>query len=138
MTTDEDIETAFGEFDPAKHEDEARERWGGTPAFEESQRRTKSYTKDDWQRIRAESDAIYARLADLLASGTPPDHPAAMDAAEDHRRHIDRWFYPCSREMHRGLGALYVQDSRFLTTLDRIREGLSAYACAAFDANASR
>ncbi len=138
MTTDDDIESAFGEFDPAKYEDEARERWGDTPAFAESQRRTKGYTKEDWQRIRAESDAIYARLAELLGAGTPADHPDAMDASEQHRLHIDRWFYPCSREMHRGLGALYVQDSRFLTTLDRIRAGLAEYACAAFDANAAR
>jgi DNA-binding transcriptional MerR regulator len=138
MTTEKTIESAFGEFDPAKYEDEARERWGGTPAYAESQRRTKSYTKEDWQRIRGEADGIYARLAELLAAGTPPTDVAAMDAAEDHRRHIERWFYPCPPAMHRGLGAMYVQDSRFLTTFDTIREGLAAYACSAFDANASR
>jgi hypothetical protein len=138
MTTEKDIQAAFGGFDPTKYEDEARERWGGTPAYQESQRRTKGYTKEDWQRIRSEADAIHARLAELLASGTPPTDVAAMDAAEDHRRHIERWFYACPPAMHRGLGAMYVQDSRFLTTLDGIREGLAAYACAAFEANADR
>jgi DNA-binding transcriptional MerR regulator len=138
MTTEDDIRAAFGEFDPKKYEDEARERWGDTPAFQESQRRTSRYTKDDWQLIRREGDEVFARLAALLDSGTPPSDPAAMDVAEDHRRHIERWFYPCSRAMHRGLGEMYVQDSRFQATLDGIRDGLAAYACAAFDANASR
>jgi DNA-binding transcriptional MerR regulator len=138
MTTEDDVRAAFGEFDPTKYEDEARERWGDTPAFQESQRRTKGYTQDDWQLIRREGDEIFARLAGLLAAGTPPSDPAAMDAAEDHRRHIERWFYPCSRAMHRGLGDMYIQDSRFQATLDGIRDGLAAYARAAFDANASR
>ncbi|HET6582951.1 MAG TPA: MerR family transcriptional regulator [Nannocystaceae bacterium] len=138
MTTEDEIRAAFGEFDPTKYEAEARERWGDTPAFAESQRRTKRYTKDDWQLIRREGDEIYSRLAALLELGTPPSDAAAMDAAEAHRRHIDRWFYPCSRAMHRGLGEMYVQDSRFQATLDGIREGLAAYACAAFDANAAR
>lgn len=138
MATEDDIRTAFGEFDPTKYDDEVRERWGDTPAFAESQRRTKSYTKEDWQRIRSEGDQVFARLAALLVAGTPASDPAAMDAAEDHRRHIERWFYPCSRAMHRGLGAMYIQDSRFQATLDGIHDGLAAYACAAFDANASR
>ena len=49
-----------GGFDPAAHEDEANERWGKSDAYAESRRRTKGYTKEDWQRIRAEGDAITA------------------------------------------------------------------------------
>jgi DNA-binding transcriptional MerR regulator len=138
MTTDEDIQDAFGEFDPTKYEDEARERWGGTPAYEESQRRAKSYTKEDWQRIRDEGSAITTKLAELLAAGVPATDVAAMDVAEAHRLHIDRWFYPCSREMHACLGAMYTQDPRFRATYDAIREGLAEYAAAAWAANAAR
>jgi hypothetical protein len=61
-----------------------------------------------------------------------------MELAEEHRRHIERWFYPCSKSMHRGLGEMYVGDSRFAENLDRVRPGLAQYACAAFRANAER
>ena len=37
--------------------DEARDRWRDTDAFKESQRRTSAYRKQDWQRLKEESDA---------------------------------------------------------------------------------
>src|SRR5688500_6026664 len=42
----------FDGFDAAKYEDEARQRWGKSPEFEESVRRTKAYTKQDWAEIQ--------------------------------------------------------------------------------------
>ena len=46
----------FGDFDPDQYEEEVRERWGDTDAYRQSQQRTASYTKEDWQRIRAEGE----------------------------------------------------------------------------------
>ena len=48
-------------------------------------------------------------------------------AVEDHRLLIDRWFYPCSIEMHKGLGAMYVADPRFTENLDKLGEGYAQY-----------
>ena len=64
--------------------------------------------------------------------------PAAIEAAEAHRAHIDRWFYPCSHALHRGLGELYVNDPRFTADIDRVRPGLSAYMHDVFAAAADR
>jgi len=61
-----------------------------------------------------------------------------MAAAEAHRAHIDRWFYPCSPAIHRGLGELFANDPRFAANIDKVQPGLAAYACAAFAANADR
>jgi DNA-binding transcriptional MerR regulator len=116
--TPEDFKTMFDGFNPADHEDEARERWGNTDAYKESARRTKRYGQAEWQAIRDESEAIYARLAQLMQQGAAASDPAVQAAVEDHRKHIDRWFYPCSAEMHRGLGEMYVADPRFTATLD--------------------
>lgn len=50
-----------------------------------------------------------------------------QDLVEQHRMHIERWFYPCSKEMHKGLGAMYVANPRFASNLDRTGEGFAQY-----------
>ncbi len=137
MTPEEKLEV-FGDFDPDEHAAEAEERWGGTAAYQESARRTGSYTKAEWQRLEAEARRIDEGLAALLAEGVPPGDERAMDLAEAHRAHISRWFYDCPPEMHAGLGRMYVEDQRFRESIDRAGEGLAEYLAAAIAANAAR
>ena len=61
-----------------------------------------------------------------------------MDLAESHRRHIDRWFYACSPDMHRGLASMYTADPRFSAYFEERHEGLAAFVADAIDANAAR
>jgi MerR family transcriptional regulator, thiopeptide resistance regulator len=129
---------AFGDFDPTQYEDEVKERWGETDAYRESARRTGRYTKDDWKRLGAETEAIEAGLASLLASGESASSEAAMDLAERHRLHIDRWFYPCSHQMQVGLSEMYVADDRFRKHYDDRQAGLAQYVHDAIAANAAR
>lgn len=126
----------FGDFDPTEHEDEAKELWGETEAYAESVHRTNRYNNEDWKRIGEESAQINQRLADLFSEGTVPDAPDSLAAAEEHRRHIDRWFYPCSPEMHSGLGEGYVVDPRFTKFWDDFQPGLAVFVRDAFRANA--
>lgn len=134
----EDMFEVFGGFDPARHEAEAEQRWGNTDSFKESQRRTKSYTKDDWTKLKAEGDAITERFARAFEAGQTPSDEHAMEIAEDARLHIDRWFYPCSHERHAGLGEMYVQDPRFAENYERRRPGLARFIRDAIKANAER
>lgn len=127
-----------GEFDPRAHEAEARERWGNTDAYRESARRTASYTPEQWDAIKAELDVIEARMAALLAAGTPAHDPAAMDAAEDARLHIHRWYYPCSHAMHAGLAEMYTADPRFRAHYEDRAAGLAQFVADAIRANATR
>jgi DNA-binding transcriptional MerR regulator len=117
---------------------EVRERWGDTDAYRESTRRTSQYGPDDWAQVQAQSEAIEAGLAALLAEGVPAEDPRAMDLAEQHRLQIDRWFYPCSHEMHAGLGDMYVADERFAAHYDERAAGLAGYVRDAILANALR
>lgn len=126
MTPDE-MKTLFEGFDPSQYEDEVKERWGETDAYRESARRTKSYTKADWERYKRESEAIGARLVALMQGGAAATDPAVQAAVEDHRLLIDRWFYPCSVAMHHQLGAMYVQDPRFTANLDKLASGYAQY-----------
>ena len=70
LTPEERFEV-FGDFNPDDHAAEVEERWGETDAYRESARRTRGYTKQDWLRIRAESQAIgEAYLAAMRAASS--------------------------------------------------------------------
>lgn len=133
-----EMQDMFGGFDPAKYEDEAREKWGGTDAYRESSRRVQGYTPDDWKQQQAEQGAIYAEAAAALGAGADPAGAAVVDIAERHRLSIDRWFYPCSRAMHAGLADMYEADERFAASIDRAGTGLAAFLAVAIRANAGR
>ncbi|MGY1605350.1 MerR family transcriptional regulator [Geodermatophilus sp. SYSU D00815] len=137
LTPEERFEV-FGEHDPAQYEEEAQERWGETDAYKESQRRTRSYTKEDWLRIKEEGADVERRFAEALRAGVPADSPEAMDIAEAHRQQISRWFYDCPPEMHAGLGRMYVEDERFTAHYEQVAPGLAQYVSTAVQANAAR
>ena len=118
------------------HQQEAQERWGHTEAYQESQRRTARYGKNEWREIHAQARANEARLAELMQAGEPADGKAARAAAEELRLHIDRWFYPCSRAMHRNLGEMYLGDPRFRDHYEAREAGLAQYVRDAIVANA--
>jgi MerR family transcriptional regulator, thiopeptide resistance regulator len=105
-----DFKKIFDGFDPEQHEAEAKQRWGDTDAYKVSMQRTKGYTAADWQRCR-----------------------------EGHRLSFDRWFYPCSREMHRGLADMWEADRRYAESIDKAgaAAGLTGYLAAAVRANAA-
>ncbi|WP_051740531.1 MerR family transcriptional regulator [Kitasatospora sp. MBT66] len=136
LTPEEKFEL-FGEHYREEWEGEAEQRWGDTPAWAESQRRTGGYDKADWQRIKAEADALNARLAEVFTAGEPADGGPAMDLAEAHRQHIRDNFYDCTYEIHRGLAGMYVADPRFTAVYEQLAPGLAQWLHDAMLANAA-
>ena len=137
--TDDDMRELFGDgFDD--YQAEAEQKWGDTAEWKESQRRTKSYGKDEWVQIKAEGEAVERGLADAFRNRLPADSPEAMNAAEQHRLHVNRWFYDCPPAFHRNLGDMYVSDPRYVATYDESfgLPGLAVYCRDAIHANAAR
>ncbi len=132
----DEMQEVFGDHDPTQYQEEAQERWGETDAYKESHRRTSKYTKEDWAKLSAESEAIESAFARALAAGLSPESAEAKQAAELHRRQIDTWFYPCSYEMQTGLAEMYVADARFTEHYDKRLPGLAAFVRDAIIANA--
>ncbi|WP_405807000.1 MerR family transcriptional regulator [Streptomyces sp. NBC_00210] len=137
LTPEEKFEV-FGDKDPEQYAEEAEQRWGGTAAYAESQRRAAGYTKDDWKRMQDEVADWGARYDALMADGELPTGERAMDMAEEHRQHITKWFYECTYEFHTSLGEMYISDERFRAFYDATREGLAVHLRAAILANAAR
>ncbi|MEV6571790.1 MerR family transcriptional regulator [Streptomyces sp. NPDC051577] len=137
LTPEERFEV-FGDKDPARYEQEARERWGDTESYAESQRRAATYTKDDWKRMQDQVADWGVRYSALMDGGEPADGERAMDMAEEHRQHIRTWFYDCGYELHTCLGDMYVADERFKEFYDSMRPGLAEHLRDAITANAIR
>lgn len=133
-----DLTAIFGAEFRDEYQDEARERWGGTPAWEQSAQRARGYRAADWAQIKAESDAIEQRFADLLRAGVAPTSEEAMAVAESHRLLIARRFYELDHAFHRNLAELYVTDPRFASHYDDQCPGLARYVHDAVQANADR
>jgi DNA-binding transcriptional MerR regulator len=126
----------FGDFDPRNYEAEVEDRWSGD-LLDESRRRTSSYSKAQWKDAMAEGDGVTNEFAVAKRAGEPAAGETAMALAERHRRHIDRWFYPCSYEVQTGLADMYTADARFTATYEQVEPGLAAYIHDAIKANAA-
>jgi DNA-binding transcriptional MerR regulator len=133
-----DMKKIFDGFEPDQYAEETKQRWGHTDAYKISAQRTKSYTETDWRKMKDEQAAIYAEALAAREAGVHPNEPRAMDVAERHRLSIDRWFYPCGREMHCGLANLWEADRRYSDSIDKFGAGLTEYLAAAVRANAQR
>ncbi len=136
--TPEELKELFGDGFSDEYQQEAQERWGESDAWKQSAARTKRYTKADWSEVKAEMEAVNSAFVRAQQSGEPATSEAAMDAAEQHRRHIHDRFYDLDHTFHRGLADMYVSDPRFTKTYEDIAPGLAAYVRDAIHANADR
>lgn len=136
--TREEQKELFGEGYSDEYAAEAEQRWGDSDAWRQSKERTSRYTKQDWEAVTAEADAVNAAFVGALTAGLPADGEQAMDAAEAHRRHIHDRFYDVTPAFHRNLADMYVADPRFTKTYEDLEPGLAQYVRDAIHANADR
>ena len=135
LSADEETEErAMTEYKEIKqmYVEEARERWGGTAAYEQSERRRAARTKEQENEALLEMDAILAGFA--AARTLPPEGEQGQALAARLQAHITRWYYPCTDAIFAGLGAMYVQDERFTKNIDRHGEGTAAFVSRAIAA----
>jgi hypothetical protein len=116
-------------------EAEAKERWGDTDAYKISTARVAKYSESDWETQKAEQQAAVDLFINAMNAGLPADSSEAAEAAEAHRMQIDKWFYPCSHEMHSTLALMYVEDERFAKFYNAQAAGLAQYVHDAIIAN---
>ena len=98
-----------------EYAEEARQRWGNTDAYKESQQRN-----TDFGKAAALLDAVFEEFAELDRSGVSPDDEAAKIQVEKLQRCI-------TNEILAGLGQMYVADERFKNNIDKHGEGTAEY-----------
>ena len=112
--------------------EEARQRWGGTDAYAESEKKTAGYGKEQWAAIQQEADEIFAAFAALR--GHAPDEPDVQALVARWQAHITRNYYACTKEILAGLGQMYTADERFIQNIDRAGAGTAQLMSAAIAA----
>ncbi|MEV7398071.1 MerR family transcriptional regulator [Aeromicrobium sp. NPDC092404] len=125
LTPEEKLEIFGTEYDPS-WEDEAREKWEGTSAWQQSRERTAHLTADDWRRLKTDTDAFNQRLVDAFAAGVTPGSADADALADAHLASLQS-FYDADRAMQRTLADTFVEDARFRSTYDALAPGLAEW-----------
>jgi DNA-binding transcriptional MerR regulator len=128
----EDRMRLFGDQWRPEYQEEAEERWGGTPEWEQSQAVAATMTDEDWLAVRREQDDFVALLADAAARGVEPGSGEGRVIVEKHRATISRW-YPVTPARQVLLARMYVQDERFNATY----QGHAAYLLDLVEAQAA-
>jgi DNA-binding transcriptional MerR regulator len=141
LTPEERFEV-FGEitFD-LSYATEAQLKWRHSEGHRRSMARAAAHSKEDWTQLMAEAAAWRQRLTAAFDAGEPADGERARDLAEEHRRHIGRWFTPCPTDMHRRIADDFATDPRAFALVvppTEQRPGLAPYLRGAVHANAGR
>ncbi|MFZ9926726.1 MAG: TipAS antibiotic-recognition domain-containing protein [Candidatus Nanopelagicaceae bacterium] len=114
-------------MEPNKYEKEARERWGDTEAYRESERRTSKYTQKDFAAAKKDQEAATEMFVQAFGNSLPVRSEQTQKAVRAHREAITKWFYPCSVEMQKNLALMYLEDPRFKEYYEGRVRGLAQY-----------
>ena len=74
---------------------EAKERWGETDAYKESQRRMAGYSKEDIAKAQQAMQDATSLVIEAMKAGLTANSAEAMAGAEAHRRSISDYWYEC-------------------------------------------
>ena len=110
-----------------QYEDEAKQRWGGTDAYKESQAKTAGYSKDKWNDVLAGMNGVFAEFAECKKCGESADSDTAQRLVKKLQDYITANFYHCTDEILAGLGQMYVCDERFRNNIDSHGEGTAEF-----------
>lgn len=109
----------FSVFDKSTQEQyttEAKERWGGTEAYRESEVRGRGRSMSEQARLAAGLMEVFAKFGALRESDPAADKAQAL--VKELQQYITDHYYTCTPEILRGLGAMYVADERFTASID--------------------
>jgi hypothetical protein len=109
------------------YDEEVKERWGDTDAYQQSQSKTSKYSKDDFEAAKIDQEAATELFVYAFGNSLPIDSPKAQEAVKAHREAIAKWFYDCSVEMQKNLALMYIEDPRFKEYYDGRVRGLAQY-----------
>lgn len=116
---------AFNQSKMDEYKKEAKAKWGNTEAWQAYEKNEKQ--GKDFARAGEEMMALFAELGKYREFAAADESVQQKIAALQNL--ITENFYPCTREILRGLGRMYTQDERFRKNIDAAGgEGTAAFA----------
>lgn len=105
----------FDKSDLLAFQEEAKERWGNTAAFQEFSAKT---NKEGFAQISSEMSGImmeFGKMKNLSA-----DDSKVQKQVEVLKAYISENFYNCTNEILASLGQMYIADNRFTQFIDQV------------------
>ncbi len=115
------------------YENEVRERFGDTEAYNEHKDKTKNYTDEKWSALADEMNAIFKEFADCKNSGAEVTSSEAQSLVAKLQNFISENYYSCTTEILKGLGQMYVLDERFKNNIDQHGTGTAEFVSKAIE-----
>ena len=125
--TDEELYEGFSTEQIERYKREAREMYD-PELVEESERRVKGMSREQWKAVQAEGQDVTTGIAALM--DRDPSEAEVQAVVARHHAWIEN-FYPCSAEIYRGLAQGYVEHPEFRAFYEKVRPGLAEYLSAA-------
>jgi len=120
----------FKAFDKSKVEAyarQAKEAWGQTPEYREFEKRSQGRTQEEDKRLGGELMDVFREFAACREEDPASAAPQALAAKL--QSFISEHYYPCSKDVLRGLGQMYAAGGDFTANIDAYAgEGTAAYA----------
>lgn len=123
---DKDLYGNFSKEEMEHYTEEAREKWGGTEAFKQSEVRVRKMGKEGLKRVLAESGKLTVEIAECMRSDTPATSEETQKLIARHYAGL-RAFYEPNLELYQGLAEMYVADNRFKQNYEKVEKGLAEY-----------
>jgi DNA-binding transcriptional MerR regulator len=123
---DQELYGNFSKEEMEKYTEEAKQKWGHTEAFKQSQERVKKMGKAGLAKVLEESGKLTLEIAEAMAQGQDPKSEAVQKLIA---RHYDglRAFYEPNLKMYRGMAKMYVDDPRFKANYENVAKGLAEF-----------
>lgn len=121
---DKALYTSFSKEDEAKYAAEAKELWGHTDAYKQSQERYGKLSDAEKQKIGQAGQDLVTEIASHMSEGAKSDIVQKLIA-----RHYEglRTFYDPNTQIYRGLAEMYVADPRFAAFYENFVPGLAQF-----------
>ncbi|PLX27340.1 hypothetical protein C0583_03415 [Candidatus Parcubacteria bacterium] len=107
-----------------EYKKEAKDRWGKTDAYKQSEERIAKMSEEEIKKLKIDGETLTQKIADNITKGALSKDVQALIIK--HHKSINR-FYDCSIEMYGQLGEMYVQDPRFRSYYDKFKPGLARF-----------
>ncbi len=123
---DKELYGNFSKEEIEKYTEEARQKWGHTDAFKQSQERVRKMGKDGLNKVLKASGELTIKIAETMKAGLNPKSNEVQRLIALHYDGL-RAFYEPSLEIYRGLSNAYITDERFKANYENITKGLAQF-----------
>ncbi len=121
---DKDLYVGFSKQELALYAKEAKERWGNTLAYRQSEERYGKLRKKEKILIQKETDELMREIVSLIH--LPASDSKIQTLIDKHYASL-RVYYEPNPEIYRDLAEMYVNDKRFKKYFDAYHENLARF-----------